>query len=1027
LIVFDEAHKAKNLLQNTKTAQLVLQLQRRLPNARVVYASATGVSDIAQLAYAERLGLWNTTGTNAVSDGTQYADFKTFKNALEQRGLGSMELLALELKIRGSFLARTLSWEGAEFQTEEVALDLDQQRVYNNCVEWFIVLKNEIESAFQVFGDNFPGSFRSQIWRTFWAAHQRFFKELAICAKVPFIAQDALKQIESGCCVVIGLQSTGDAGMQSILGEGDTKAKSLLSEDERFETLVSTVSAGLTRFVEQNFPITAPPPVPPKLPPNVPTSGEDLKRYRMIELEIERINALPPAHPHPVLMAMRQQMLDAIPHLGLPPNPLDDLIDRLGGPDQVAEMTGRPGRVIRRGDHFVYAKRIVKEKSAAVAASDESERVNLKERREFMEGKKPVAIISDAASTGISLHAANGSGASHKRRVHYTIELPWSADKAVQQLGRSHRSGQNTAPIYKLVVTNLGGERRFAAAVSKRLASLGALTKGDRRAATGSDMSSFDLDSKYGKRALKHLYRKLHENDGSGVEEPQSSNFLPSRNADEIIDEFVKEAKETNDPFYHALPNDKRRVVQSLVLSLAVGELDKVGLDRDARAKADVRAFLNRIAGISVLRQSLVFSLFMSTLNDVIKDAKTTGEFEGTAEDITATHISIGKEVDLAIDPSSGAPTKMTTLLLDRGISFEEACGMALEAARAMEDEVEESMNGDTEKKDDAPLVAHNDDNLEGFIVEDDESEDEWFSQSKPSKPRGRAEPGFYISKKKVAGRHYILFAKGKFDYSTFKTKEEAIGFDPLGFMQISRPNTGTSGTDMSTRDLHRKYYFACGCDVLKESTLSPVEAIKQANKKVGREWEAAYSDSFSFDHKEGLAPRRVKVALVHGPVLHILPALERAVLFRSGKDKSLKIMRANVGNRPIVGVRFPHDDDANQKLHEELDKILKARQNAGTFYTDQDLEPICNKSQKWATAERKTMKSFFQVKGAPSEGGKLNNTSNKSPAASNTKRVTPPTSSSARKKTKTMMSFFSVKKPETKQSAADEIDLTGD
>jgi len=60
----------------------VVEIQRRLPNARVLYVSATGATEAENLCYMTRLGLWG--------DKTAFRNKLEFVNMLQQKGVGRL-------------------------------------------------------------------------------------------------------------------------------------------------------------------------------------------------------------------------------------------------------------------------------------------------------------------------------------------------------------------------------------------------------------------------------------------------------------------------------------------------------------------------------------------------------------------------------------------------------------------------------------------------------------------------------------------------------------------------------------------------------------------------------------------------------------------------------------------------------------------------------------------------------------------------------------------------------------------------
>ena len=64
--------------------QAVIELQRRLPNARVLYVSATGATEASNLGYMQRLGLWGP--------GTSFRSKDEFMSLVQEQGISRLHL-----------------------------------------------------------------------------------------------------------------------------------------------------------------------------------------------------------------------------------------------------------------------------------------------------------------------------------------------------------------------------------------------------------------------------------------------------------------------------------------------------------------------------------------------------------------------------------------------------------------------------------------------------------------------------------------------------------------------------------------------------------------------------------------------------------------------------------------------------------------------------------------------------------------------------------------------------------------------
>jgi predicted RNA methylase len=612
VVVFDEAHAMANAAGGktergeqaaSQQGKAGLRLQHALPDARILYVSATGATTVENLAYAQRLGLWGAKDF-------PFANRAEFVAAIEEGGVAAMEVLARDLKALGLYAARSLSYEGVAYELVEHALTSDQIRIYDAYAVGFGIIHNNLRAAMKAANirserGTLNGKAMSAALSAFESSKQRFFNHLITAMKTPTLIAAIERDLAAGHAAVIQIVSTGEALLERRLADIPTEEWTDISVDV-------TPREGVLSYLQHSFPTQLFEPF---------TDADGNLSSRPVFSDGQPVQCRE-------AMERRDRMIEHLAALDPVQSALDQIVHRFGA-DQVAEVTGRSRRIVRKAGKDGLDRLAVENRPAAA---------NLSETQAFMDDEKRILVFSDAGGTGRSYHAEL-SARNQRLRVHYLLEAGWRADAAIQGLGRTNRTNQAQPPLFRPVSTDVKAEKRFLSTIARRLDTLGAITKGQRQTGgQGLFRADDNLESVYARAALRQFY--LHLFNGK-------------------IEGCSLQAFET-----------------ATGLSLT---------DGDGTLKEElppITTFLNRLLALTIDMQNLLFEAFEAILRAKVEGAIASGHYDAGVETVRADRMRVIERRTVHVHEATGAETRVFTIeRQDRNqpLSLEDALDRAAE------------------------------------------------------------------------------------------------------------------------------------------------------------------------------------------------------------------------------------------------------------------------------------------------------------------------------------------------------------
>lgn len=385
--------------------------------------------------------------------------------AIKRGGVAMQQVVSASLVRLGQYLRRERSYAGVEMNATSVEAPRESVEaatsVFSNVAQFDRLKKDDVEKIkTQLSGqavmrpDGSTGQ-RGVESTNFTSQLHNAVSQMNLASKVDKAADAIIASARSGEKVVVVLENT----MESIVSSQREDDGAAFGAEAKvsFKSRLRTHLRRSRELLLERY---------------APDGSRSPETYYMTDADLS------PA----ALAAYRQAeaSIELIDDTTLPVSPIDWLLFRLQAAGlRTGEITGRKERLEYAGaGKAIYSQRSDAERS-------ESAKINTISG--FQNGTIDVVIINTAGATGISLHADKKRAKDQRRRHMFILQAIRNIDVFMQALGRVHRTGQVVPPRYTLLSANIPSEKRPAAVLSKKMASLNANVSSERSGAVGFD------------------------------------------------------------------------------------------------------------------------------------------------------------------------------------------------------------------------------------------------------------------------------------------------------------------------------------------------------------------------------------------------------------------------------------------------------------------------------------------------------------------------------------------------------------